>query len=157
MVGSYLAKELFINGYRVVGLRRHRGEHRIDPRKTEMLRAANVTFETGDLLDPDSMRQVISRVEPTHVFNLAAQSFVKASWDIPASTFDVNAKGVMHILEAIRSINPKIKFFNAATSEMFGMVQEIPQTEKTPFYPRSPYGVSKLAAYWAVVNYRAIS
>jgi GDPmannose 4,6-dehydratase len=154
MVGSYLARELVAHGYKVVGLRRHRGEHRIDPRKTEMLRNAEVTFETGDLLDPDSIRQIIDRTQPTHVFNLAAQSFVKASWDVPASTLDINAKGVVHILEAIRSTGAKIKFFNAATSEMFGMVQEIPQTEKTPFYPRSPYGVAKLAAYWMTVNYR---
>lgn len=154
MVGSYLATELNNHGYKVVGLRRHRGEHRIDPRKTVMLQRAGVGFETGDLLDSDSLRHVLERVQPTHVFNLAAQSFVKASWDIPGNTLDVNAKGVFHLLEAIRSVNKDIKFFNAATSEMFGMVQETPQSESTPFYPRSPYGVAKLAAYWAVVNYR---
>jgi GDPmannose 4,6-dehydratase len=108
----------------------------------------------GDLTDTTSMIRVLKEVNPDEVYNLAAQSFVPASWTQPIATADMTAVGVLRLLESIRLVNPKIKFYQASSSEMFGKVQETPQTEKTYFYPRSPYGVSKLFGYWITVNFR---
>ena len=107
-----------------------------------------------DLTDLGSAINLIKKHEPDEIYNLAAQSFVGVSFDQPVTTMQINGLGPLHLLEAIRIVNPKIKFYQASTSEMFGKVQEIPQTENTPFYPRSPYGVAKLYAHWITVNYR---
>jgi GDPmannose 4,6-dehydratase len=107
-----------------------------------------------DLLEYSNIQRTLEKVQPDEVYNLAAQSFVALSFEQPIYTSDVDAIGVARLLEAIRTVNPKIKFYQASTSEMFGLVQEVPQTENTPFYPRSPYGVAKLYAHWMTVNYR---
>jgi GDPmannose 4,6-dehydratase len=149
--GSYLAELLLSKGYRVVGMAR---------------RASTVTYERiahllddiiviqGDLTDQGSLLSVFEEYEPTEVYNLAAQSFVPTSWNQPALTGDVTALGVTRMLEAIRFVNSKIKFYQASSSEMFGKVVEVPQKETTPFYPRSPYGVAKVYGHWITVNYR---
>ena len=108
----------------------------------------------GDLLDYNSLSSIIKTVNPDEVYNLAAQSFVPTSWTQPSLTAEFNAVGVTRLLEAIRDHNVKIKFYQASSSEMFGKVREVPQTEKTPFYPRSPYGIAKVYAHWITVNYR---
>lgn len=149
--GSYLAELLLSKGYRVVGMAR---------------RASTVTYERiqhllddiiviqGDLTDQGSLLSIFEEHEPTEVYNLAAQSFVPTSWNQPALTGDVTALGVTRMLEAIRFVNPKMKFYQASSSEMFGKVVEVPQRETTPFYPRSPYGVAKVYGHWITVNYR---
>jgi GDPmannose 4,6-dehydratase len=108
----------------------------------------------GDLQDQGSLLSLLEEYKPTEVYNLAAQSFVPTSWNQPALTGDVTAIGVTRLLEAIRFVNPKIRFYQASSSEMFGKVMEVPQTESTPFYPRSPYGVAKMYGHWITVNYR---
>jgi GDPmannose 4,6-dehydratase len=113
-----------------------------------------VTLEPGDLLDQLSLIRLIDKVRPDEFYNLAAMSFVPASWDQPMLTGEYNAQGVTRTLDAIRQVNSKIKFYQASSSEMFGKVREVPQTELTPFYPRSPYGVSKVFAHYITVNYR---
>jgi GDPmannose 4,6-dehydratase len=115
---------------------------------------ANFHFIDGDLTDQNSLLRALQKSDPDEVYNLAAQSFVGVSWDIPESTGDVNALGCLRMLEAIREYNPKIKFYQACTSEMYGKMVENPANENTPFYPRSPYGVAKLYAYWITKNYR---
>lgn len=149
--GSYLAEFLLSKGYKVSGLVRRsstqnlqRIEHVLD--KVELV--------SGELLDFGSLIRAIETTEPNEVYNLAAQSFVQESWQQPIFTGECTALGVARILEAIRMVNPKIRFYQASSSEMFGKVQAIPQTEKTPFYPRSPYGVAKLYGHWITVNYR---
>ncbi len=149
--GSYLAELLLEKGYRVVGLNRRtstsnyeRLAHLID--RIEIL--------SGDLLDQHSLTTAIQKVQPDEVYNLAAQSFVPASWDQPVLTGEFTALGVTRILEAIRLAKPDAKFYQASSSEMFGKVQQVPQTETTPFYPRSPYGVAKVYGHWITVNYR---
>ncbi len=149
--GSYLAELLLSKGYRVVGMAR---------------RASTVTYERiqhllddilviqGDLTDQGSLLSMFEEYQPTEVYNLAAQSFVPTSWNQPALTGDVTALGVTRMLEAIRFVNPKIRFYQASSSEMFGKVVEVPQRETTPFYPRSPYGVAKVYGHWITVNYR---
>jgi GDPmannose 4,6-dehydratase len=149
--GSYLAELLLAKGYRVVGMAR---------------RASTVTYERiqhllddivviqGDLTDQGSLLSMFEKYEPTEVYNLAAQSFVPTSWNQPALTGDVTALGVTRMLEAIRFVNPDIRFYQASSSEMFGKVVEVPQKETTPFYPRSPYGVAKVYGHWITVNYR---
>ena len=149
--GSYLAELLLSKGYRVVGMAR---------------RASTVTYERiqhllddivviqGDLTDQGSLLSMFEQYRPTEVYNLAAQSFVPTSWNQPALTGDVTALGVTRMLEAIRFVNPKIRFYQASSSEMFGKVVEVPQSETTPFYPRSPYGVAKVYGHWITVNYR---
>lgn len=149
--GSYLAEFLLAKGYSVVGMVR---------------RSSTVTFERiqhiqdditiiqGDLHDQSSLVDVIERYRPDEVYNLAAQSFVPTSWSQPVLTGEVTALGVTRLLEAIRLVNPKTRFYQASSSEMFGKVREVPQTEQTPFYPRSPYGVAKVYAHWITVNYR---
>src|SRR5512136_468520 len=149
--GSYLAELLLSKGYRVVGMAR---------------RASTVTYERiqhllddivviqGALTDQGSLLPIFEEYRPTEVYNLAAQSFVPTSWNQPALTGDVTALGVTRMLEAIRFVNSKIRFYQASSSEMFGKVLEVPQRETTPFYPRSPYGVAKVYGHWITVNYR---
>jgi len=149
--GSYLAELLLEKGYRVCGLVR---------------RSSTVTFEriqhiqdriellSGDLTDQNSLYYALEQSTPDEVYNLAAQSFVQTSWTQPVLTGDVTALGVTRMLEAIRIFDRKIRFYQASSSEMFGKVQEVPQVESTPFYPRSPYGVAKVYGHWATVNYR---
>ncbi len=149
--GSYLAELLLSKGYRVVGMARRastvtheRIQHLLD----------DVEVIQGDLTDQGSLLSMFEKYKPTEVYNLAAQSFVPTSWNQPALTGDVTALGVTRMLEAIRFVNPKIKFYQASSSEMFGKVIEVPQKETTPFYPRSPYGVAKVYGHWITVNYR---
>jgi GDPmannose 4,6-dehydratase len=149
--GSYLAELLLEKGYEVYGLAR---------------RSSTVTFErisqiqdrveilSGDLTDQNSLLTAVQQADPDEVYNLAAQSFVQTSWTQPILTGDVTGLGATRVLEAIRVHNPRIRFYQASSSEMFGKVQAVPQQEDTPFYPRSPYGVAKVYAHWATVNYR---
>jgi GDPmannose 4,6-dehydratase len=149
--GSYLADLLLDKGYEVVGMVRRssapnvaRIEHVLD----------RVTLRPADLLDQLSLLRLIDEVRPHEVYNLAAMSFVPASWDQPMLTGEFNSQGVTRLLDAIRRVDPAIKFYQASSSEMFGKVREVPQTELTPFHPRSPYGVSKVFAHYITVNYR---
>ena len=149
--GSYLAELLLAEGYEVFGMVR---------------RSSTVNFERiahiqddinlvpGDLLDEISLIGILRDHRPTEVYNLAAQSFVQTSWSQPVLTGETTALGVTRILDAIRTVDPEIRFYQASSSEMFGKVQEVPQTERTPFYPRSPYGVAKVYGHWITVNYR---
>jgi len=149
--GSYLAEFLLEKGYEVYALeRRVSTKNRINIKHIE----DKLHFISGDLTDQNSITRAIEISKPHEVYNLAAQSFVKESWNSPESTSDINALGALRLLEAIRQIDRDIKYYQASTSEMFGLVQETPQNEKTPFYPRSPYGVSKLYAHWITINYR---
>ncbi len=149
--GSYLAEFLLEQGYEVVGMVR---------------RSSTVTFDRiqhiqdeldlvqGDLLDQSSLIELLREYQVSEVYNLAAQSFVPTSWKQPVVTGEFTALGVTRMLEAIRTVNPAIRFYQASSSEMFGKVQQVPQTEKTPFWPRSPYGVAKVYGHWITVNYR---
>jgi len=149
--GSYLAEFLLSKGYTVVGMVR---------------RSSTITFERiqhiqddiiilqGDLHDQSSLMDVLAQYQPDEVYNLAAQSFVPTSWNQPVLTGEVTGLGVTRMLEAIRHVHPKAKFYQSSTSEMFGKVREVPQNEMTPFYPRSPYGVAKVYGHWITVNYR---
>ncbi len=149
--GSYLAELLLERGYRVIGMTRRtstevheRIEHLVD----------RVEIVSGDLLDQSSMSQLIAAYRPDEIYNLAAQSFVPTSWTQPVLTGEFTALGVTRVLEAIRAVDSNIRFYQASSSEMFGKVQETPQSEDTPFYPRSPYGVAKVYGHWITVNYR---
>jgi GDPmannose 4,6-dehydratase len=149
--GSYLAELLLEKGYEVVGMIRRssapnvwRIEHLLD----------RITLKPADLLDQLSLLRLLDEVRPHEVYNLAAMSFVPASWDQPMLTGEFNSQGVTRLLDAIRRVDPAIRFYQASSSEMFGKVREVPQTELTPFYPRSPYGVSKVFAHYITVNYR---
>ncbi len=149
--GSYLAELLLGKGYRVVGMTRRtstdvheRIRHLID----------DIEFVSGDLLDQASITAIVEHVRPNEIYNLAAQSFVPTSWDQPVLTGEFTALGVTRVLEAIRAVDPSIRFYQASSSEMFGKVHESPQRESTPFYPRSPYGVAKVYGHWITVNYR---
>ncbi|MBE0669812.1 MAG: GDP-mannose 4,6-dehydratase [Anaerolineales bacterium] len=149
--GSYLAELLLKKGYQVIGVARRsstvnyeRINHIVD----------DITIVQGDLQDQGSLLSLLEEYKPSEVYNLAAQSFVPTSWNQPALTGDVTALGVTRMLEAIRFVNPKIRFYQASSSEMFGKVMEVPQREETPFYPRSPYGVAKVYGHWITVNYR---
>jgi GDPmannose 4,6-dehydratase len=149
--GSYLTELLLEKGYEVVGVVRRssapglaRIEHLLD----------RITLRPADLLDQLSLIRVLADVQPDEVYNLAAMSFVPASWDQPMLTGEFNAQGVTRVLEAVRHVNPAIRVYQASSSEMFGKVREVPQTELTPFYPRSPYGVSKAYGHYITVNYR---
>ena len=149
--GSYLAELLLANGYEVFGVVRRssapnywRIEHLLD----------RITLRPADLLDQLSLLRLIQDVKPHEFYNLAAMSFVPASWDQPLLTGDFNAMGVTRLLEAVRQVDPAIKIYQASSSEMYGRVREVPQTELTPFYPRSPYGVSKVFGHYITVNYR---
>jgi GDPmannose 4,6-dehydratase len=149
--GSYLAEFLLKKGYEVYGMYRRTSIDVFD--RLEHIKDRIYLIE-GDLTDQASLIKVLSNVKPDEIYNLAAQSFVPASWSQPVSTGHITALGVLRLLEAIRMTNPKIKFYQASSSEMFGKAIETPQTEKTPFYPRSPYGVAKVYGYWITVNYR---
>lgn len=149
--GFYLSEFLLSKGYEVFGMHR-RTSTDVFERIGEI--KYKIHLVDGDLTDMSSIMHLLKEIEPDEVYNLGSQSFVPASWTQPESTAQITGLGVLRVLEAIRIINPKIKFYQASSSEMFGRVQEIPQTEKTPFYPRSPYGVSKVFGYWATVNYR---
>ncbi|CAN5543717.1 GDP-mannose 4,6-dehydratase [soil metagenome] len=149
--GSYLAELLLDNGYEVHGVVRRasstnywRIEHLLD----------RIHLHPADLLDQLSIIRVMEKVQPTEFYNLAAMSFVPASWDQPMLTGEFNSQGVTRVLEAVRQVDPTIRFYQASSSEMFGKVREVPQSEMTPFYPRSPYGVSKVFAHYITVNYR---
>jgi GDPmannose 4,6-dehydratase len=149
--GSHLAEFLLERGYRVVGMTRRsstdvheRIEHLVD----------RIDLFSGDLLDQSSMSNLIAAVRPDEVYNLAAQSFVPTSWTQPVLTGEFTALGVTRLLEAIRTVDSGIRFYQASSSEMFGKVVETPQSERTPFYPRSPYGVAKVYGHWITVNYR---
>ena len=149
--GSYLAELLLAKGYKVSGIiRRTSGDSSGRIAHLE----DRVTLYSADLLDQVSLYEAIEKAQPDEIYNLAAQSFVAASWAQPVLTGEFTALGVTRILEAIRRINPKIRFYQASTSEMFGKVQAVPQIESTPFYPRSPYGVAKLYGHWITINYR---
>ncbi len=149
--GSYLAELLLEKGYKVYGLVR-----RISvPNMENIGHIANqIEIISGDLLDEGSLIRAIEKSKPDEIYNLGAQSFVTASWDQPTLTGEFTGLGVTRLLEAVRLVNSKIRFYQASSSEMFGKVQEIPQSEKTPFYPRSPYGVAKLYGHWIALNYR---
>jgi GDPmannose 4,6-dehydratase len=149
--GSYLAELLLAKGYRVVGMTR-RTSTDVHERIQHIFE--DIEFVSGDLLDQTSMTTIVDKVRPDEVYNLAAQSFVPASWSQPVLTGEFTALGVTRVLEAIRAVNPKIRFYQASSSEMFGKVQAVPQSESTPFYPRSPYGVAKVYGHWITVNYR---
>jgi GDPmannose 4,6-dehydratase len=149
--GSYLAELLLRKGYEVIGLvRRTSTEHLA---RIEHLRG-EITLVPGDVLDQSSLIAIVRRVQPDEVYNLAAQSFVPASWAQPIATTQFTALGVARVLEAILQECPHARFYQASSSEMFGKAVEVPQTERTPFYPRSPYGVAKIYGHWATVNYR---
>jgi GDPmannose 4,6-dehydratase len=149
--GSYLADYLLSKGYRVIGMVR-----RSSTLTFERVRAIqdDITLIHGDLHDQGSLVEIVERYEPDEVYNLAAQSFVPTSWGQPVLTGEVTALGVTRLLEAVRLVNPKIRFYQASSSEVFGKVREVPQRETTPFYPRSPYGVAKVYGHWITVNYR---
>ena len=149
--GSYLAELLLEKGYEVTGIVR-RLSHENYGRIAHLL--DRIHLRPGDLLDQLSLVRAIEDHKPDEFYNLAAMSFVPASWDQPFLTGEFNAQGVTRVLEAIRMVNPKIKLYQASSSEMFGKVREVPQTEMTPFYPRSPYGVSKVFGHYITVNYR---
>ena len=149
--GSYLAELLLAKGYRVVGAVRRLSA----PNQWRIAHLRDqITLRPADLLDQLSLIKVIDEAQPDEVYNLAAMSFVPASWDQPMLTGEFNSQGVTRMLEAVRMVNPKIKFYQASSSEMYGKVREVPQTELTPFYPRSPYGVSKVFGHYITVNYR---
>ena len=149
--GSFLAEFLLEQGYRVVGMTRRtstdvheRIQHLVD----------RIEIVSGDLLDQSSITSIVAAVRPDEIYNLAAQSFVPTSWQQPVLTGEFTALGVTRVLESIRAVDPKIKFYQASSSEMFGKVHVVPQNETTPFYPRSPYGVAKVYGHWITVNYR---
>jgi GDPmannose 4,6-dehydratase len=149
--GSYLAELLLEKGYRVVGMQRRTSTETVG-RIAHLL--DKIELVQGDLLDQLSLIDLFQRYQPDEVYNLAAQSFVPTSWQQPVLTGEFTAIGVTRILEALRLIKPDARFYQASSSEMFGKVQAVPQDESTPFYPRSPYGVSKLYGHWITVNYR---
>jgi len=149
--GYYLAEFLLKKGYKVYGMYRRTSSSPFD--NIQDIKD-KVTLVEGDLTDVGSMVKILKEVEPDEVYNLAAQSFVPASWSQPIATAKMTGLGVLNILEAIKLTNPKIRFYQASSSEMFGKAQETPQSENTPFYPRSPYGVSKVFGYWITINYR---
>lgn len=153
--GAYLAELLLEKGYEVYGAYRRTASvnfWRIEELGIE--NHANLHLVEFDLIDQANTIRMVAEIQPDEIYNLAAQSFVGVSFEQPLATAHTTGLGVVHLLEAIRIVNTKIKFYQASTSEMFGKVQEIPQTEKTAFYPRSPYGIAKLYAHWMVVNYR---
>ncbi len=149
--GSYLADFLLEKGYEVFGMVRRSSTENFE--RINHIRD-KITLVQADLMDQVSMIKIIDQIRPVEVYNLAAMSFVPTSWDQPVLTGEVTALGVTRVLEAIKVVDAKIKFYQASSSEMFGKVVEVPQTEKTPFYPRSPYGVAKVYGHWITVNYR---
>ncbi|EMN0493680.1 TPA: GDP-mannose 4,6-dehydratase [Pseudomonas aeruginosa] len=151
--GAYLAKLLLEKGYRVHGLVARRSSD-TRWRLRELGIEGDIQYEDGDMADACSVQRAVIKAQPQEVYNLAAQSFVGASWNQPVTTGVVDGLGVTHLLEAIRQFSPETRFYQASTSEMFGLIQAERQDENTPFYPRSPYGVAKLYGHWITVNYR---
>ncbi len=149
--GSYLAEFLLEKGYEVFGMVRRTST--VNFSRIQHIQD-KITLVSGDLLDQGSLIAILREYEPDEVYNLAAQSFVPTSWEQPVFTGEVTALGVTRMLEAIRTVDPSIRFYQASSSEMFGKVREVPQNEYTPFYPRSPYGVAKVYGHWITVNYR---
>jgi GDPmannose 4,6-dehydratase len=149
--GSYLSEFLLGQGYEVIGMVRRSSLVNLDRLRHIQ---EQITLVQGDLLDEASLIGVLREFQPSEVYNLAAQSFVPTSWQQPVLTGEVTALGVTRLLDAIMMVNKDIRFYQASSSEMFGKVQEVPQTERTPFYPRSPYGAAKVYAHWMTVNYR---
>lgn len=153
--GAYLAELLLNKGYEVYGTYRRTSSvnfWRLDELGVQA--NSNLHLVEYDLTDASGSIRLVADIQPDEIYNLAAQSFVAVSFEQPITTANITGLGALHLLEAIRIVNPKIKFYQASTSELFGKVQEIPQTEHTPFYPRSPYGVAKLFAHWTTINYR---
>ncbi len=149
--GSYLAEFLLSKGYEVFGMVRRTSTVRYERIQSIQHQLQLIQGDMGDL---SSLITAISTVEPDEVYNLAAQSFVPTSWNQPVFTGDITGLGVTRLLDAVRTVNPGIRFYQASSSEMFGKVREVPQSETTPFYPRSPYGVAKVYGHWITVNYR---
>jgi GDPmannose 4,6-dehydratase len=149
--GSYLAEFLLQQGYEVIGMIRRSSTVNFERINNIQSR---ITIVSGDLLDQVSLIDILRTHRPSEVYNLAAQSFVLTSWSQPVFTGEVTALGVTRLLDAIRLVDPDIRFYQASSSEMFGKVREVPQSESTPFYPRSPYGVAKVYGHWITVNYR---
>lgn len=149
--GSYLAEFLLTQGYEVIGMVRRSST--VNFERIAHIQD-NIELVQGDLLDEISLIAVLRDHRPAEVYNLAAQSFVQTSWSQPVLTGETTAMGVTRMLDAIRTVDPEIRFYQASSSEMFGKVQEVPQCETTPFYPRSPYGVAKVYGHWITVNYR---
>ena len=156
--GAYLTKLLLKKRYKVHGVKRRSSSlntYRIDDiYKDPFAKKTNFILHYGDITDSQSIFNIIKKVKPNEIYNLAAQSHVAVSFEIPEYTTNADALGTLRVLESIVKLNRKIKFYQAGSSEMFGKVVETPQTEKTPFYPRSPYGVAKLYSHWITVNYR---
>ena len=149
--GSYLAEQLLEKGYHVIGMVRRSSTINFERIKHIQ---EKIELASGDLLDQASLIEILEEHQPDEVYNLAAQSYVQTSWGQPVFTGEVTALGVTRLLDAIRLVNPAIRFYQASTSEMFGKVRTVPQNENTPFYPRSPYGVAKVYGHWITVNYR---
>ncbi len=149
--GSYLAELLLEKGYEVYGIVRRASTEKFE-RIAHLMDAVEIV--SGDLLDQNSLFHALDTIRPAEVYNLAAQSFVPTSWNQPLLTGEITALGVTRMLEAIKMVDRSIRFYQASSSEMFGKVMEVPQSEKTPFYPRSPYGVAKVYGHWITVNYR---
>jgi GDPmannose 4,6-dehydratase len=149
--GSYLAEFLLQKGYQVIGMVRRSST--VNFERIEHIQD-QITLASGDLMDQISLIDIVETHRPNEVYNLAAQSFVPTSWNQPVLTGNVSALGVTRILDAVRIVDPSIRFYQASSSEMYGKVREIPQSEQTPFHPRSPYGVAKTYGHWITVNYR---
>jgi len=156
--GSYLAELLLGKGYEVHGIIRRSSSfntERIDPiYKDRHDKGARLFLHYGDLSDPSSLIKILGETQPEEIYNLAAQSHVRVSFDIPEFTGDVTAIGTVRLLDAMRQVAPKARFYQASSSEMYGLVQAVPQNESTPFYPRSPYAAAKVYSHWITVNYR---
>jgi GDPmannose 4,6-dehydratase len=156
--GSYLAELLLSKGYEVHGIIRRSSSfntERIDSiYKDRHEKGTKITLHHGDLSDPSSLIKILGEAQPDEIYNLAAQSHVRVSFDIPEFTGDVTGIGTVRLLDAMRQVTPKARFYQASSSEMYGLVQEVPQKETTPFYPRSPYAAAKLYSHWITVNYR---
>jgi GDPmannose 4,6-dehydratase len=153
--GAYLAQLLLSKGYSVTGVVRRSSNYGLATQRLDWLGVTDqIKLVDGDLLDPGGLCRIIRAARPDEVYNLAAQSFVKTSWDQPSLTSQVTGVGVVNILEAVRQEAPGARFYQASSSEMYGLIQEAMQSEATPFYPRSPYAVAKLMGHWMTVNYR---
>lgn len=151
--GSYLAELLLEKGYEVHGLNRRTSTQNLS-RIIQLVDNPNFHLVSGDLIDQHSLTAALQKIQPDEVYNLAAQSFVQTSWEQPVLTGEYTALGVTRMLEAMRLACPQARFYQASSSEMFGKVQQVPQTESTPYWPRSPYGVAKVYGHWITVNYR---
>lgn len=153
--GAYLSQLLLSKGYEVFGVIRRSSHRGVEDHRLRWLGiAGKVTLVDGDLADLSSLVRIVKEVQPDEIYNLAAQSFVASSWRQPVLTANITAVGVTNMLEAMRAEKPDARFYQASSSEMYGMIQEARQSEKTPFYPRSPYAVAKLYGHWITVNYR---